>query len=149
MSTVHFSLCCANFVDTVIGFAEQAYTFNEPDTDTMIREVTLIREGGGLSEQTFGVEISVIDNNFTHPAMLELDYSINSTGFLRLQFPAEVQNITFDFLLINDTFPEGMEAFRATSTSIRGMGFPTFKLPQGEGAFESTEIFICDENDSK
>ena len=143
------------FVDTRIGFAEQAYTFNEPDAETQIMEVTLIREGGSLSEQTFGVKI-IVNNptGDTRPATLESDdinnsdFRINSTdNFLRLRFPAEVHNITFEFFLKSDEFPEGVEAFQATATPLEG--FPTFQPPQGEGAFESTEIRISDENDSK
>lgn len=117
----------------------------------MITDVTLIREGGGLSEQTFVVEISVNSTGHTPPATLDSDdpnnsdYRINSTGsILHLQFPAEVQNITFDFFLKSDKLPEGIEAFQATI-----VGFPNFQPPQGEGAFRSTEIFITDDNDSK
>ena len=142
------------FVDTRIGFTEQAYTFNEPDTETQIREVMLIREGGTLSEQTFGVDISVINPTGRRPATLESDdlnnsdYRINSTdNFLHLQFPAEVKNITFEFSLKSDEFPEGVEAFQATATPLEG--FPTFLPPLGESAFESTEISISDDNDSK
>ena len=131
--------------------------FNEPDAEIRIREVMLIREGGTLSEQTFGVNISVINPTGRRPATLESDdlnnsdYRINSTdNFLHLQFPAEVKNITFEFFLKSDELPEGVEAFQATATPLEG--FPTFLPPLGEGtglAFASTEILISDANDSK
>lgn len=58
------------FVDIQIGFVRPAYSFEEPGYETLITNVTLVREGGRLSEQTFQVSISVINAINTPPAML-------------------------------------------------------------------------------
>ena len=121
------------------------YTFPEPDTTTLITEVTLVREGGRLSEQTFGVAL-VFEGFFSedvNAATLELDYSIkNSTdNSISATFPAEAQNITVNFRLFGDSLPEGLEAFRVTPFQIIS-GFPNFH----PGSV--TEIEILD-NDCK
>ena len=44
-----------------IGFALAQYSFDEPDFETIVNDIVLVREGGRLSEQTFQVLISVDD----------------------------------------------------------------------------------------
>ena len=131
-----------------IGFAQPTYDFGEPDFETLIN-VTLIREGGRLSEQTFSVSISVGRTIDIPPATLEFvdedsaDYRIDAPAdFVSLIFPPFQQNITFTFYLFGDEIPEGVEAFRATSTPSQN--FPNFGPPSMGGAFVSTEVRIID-----
>ena len=140
--------------DIQIGFAQPTYDFGEPDFETLITNVTLIKEGGRLSEQTFSVSISVGEAFGSPPATLEFfdedsaDYRIlgAATDFISLIFPPFQQNITFPFFLFGDEIPEGVETFRATSTPSQN--FPNFGPPSMGGAFASTEVRIID-NDCK
>ena len=119
-----------------------------------INNVTLVKEDGRVSEQTFGVNITVSDPQMLSPATLRTDdtsanydYSLGIRGqtFQVLQFLPNQQSITFVFFLNNDELPEGTEAFQASSTPVEG--FPTFQAPITT-AFPSTEIQIID-NDCK
>ena len=122
----------------------------------LITNVTLVKEDNRVSEQTFGVGITVSNPQNLSPATLETDdnfisgmydYSLGTSGdtFTVLNFLPNQQSITFDFLLNSDEVPEGIEAFRASSTPV--VGFPTFQAPITT-AFPSTEIQIID-NDCK
>ena len=119
-----------------------------------ITNVTLVKEDGRVSEQTFGVGITVSNPQMLSPATLEpddtsfnFDYTLGIPGqtFIVLQFLPNQQSITFEFFLNSDELPEGTEAFQASSTP--GEGFPTFQAPITT-AFASTEIQIID-NDCK
>ena len=133
-----------------IGFAQQMYSFNEPAFEELVREVTLVKEGNRQTEQTFAVNIVVSDpTSSTPPATLDIvdpvnfDYSLgNSRDVVTLLFPNFVQNITFNFLLYNNDFPEGTEGFLATSAPAVGDEFPQFGLPQTNTVFEAAEILI-------
>ena len=100
--------------------------------------VTLVKEDGRVSEQTFGVGITVSNPQMLSAATLEtvnnsissmFDYSLGIPGqtFIVLQFLPIQQNITFEFYLNSDELPEGTEAFQASSTPVEG--FPTFQAP--------------------
>ena len=119
-----------------------------------INNVTLVKEDGRVSEQTFGVGITVSNPQMLSPATLEsfdtsinFDYALNAPEqtFTVLLFLPNQQSITFEFFLNNDELPEGTEAFQASSTPV--VGFPTFQAPITT-AFPSTEIQIID-NDCK
>ena len=119
-----------------------------------ISNVTLVKEDGRVSEQTFGVGITVSNPQMLSPATLEAfdtsinyDYSLGVPGqtFIVLRFLPNQQSITFNFFLNGDEVPEGTEAFQASSTPVEG--FPTFQAPITT-AFPSTEIQIID-NDCK
>ena len=146
-------VCLIIIIDIQIGFAQPTYDFGEPDFETLITNVTLIKEGGRLSEQTFSVSISVGGTIDIPPATLEFvdedsaDYRITApANFVSLIFSPFEQNITFPFFLFGDEIPEGVEAFRATSTPSQN--FPNFGPPSMGGAFASTDITIID-NDCK
>ena len=137
-----------------IGYALEVYQYFEPDSLMLITNVTLVKEDNRVSEQTFGVNITVSDPQMLSPATLRTDntstnydYSLGIRGqtFQVLQFLPSQQSITFNFLLNSDEVPEGTEAFQASSTPVEG--FPTFQAPITT-AFPSTEIQILD-NDCK
>ena len=116
--------------------------------------VTLVKEDNRVSEQTFGVGITVSSPQSlsaatldTYDTRINFDYSLGDPEdtFISLPFFPHQQNTTFQFLLNSDRFPEETEAFQASSRSIEG--FPTFQSPVTT-AFASTEIQIID-NDCK
>ena len=140
------------FIDIQIGFAQPVYSFNEPDLspETVIKDITLVREGGRLSEQTFWVDISVGNVINMPPATLEFDdeaggdYSLALQGkFITLELKPFKQSVTLTVFLFRDDLPEGTEAFRATSKP--SANFPNFGPPSMGGAFASTEIHIIDD----
>ena len=113
----------------------------------------MVKEDNRVSEQTFGVDITVNNPKMLSPATLEsfdtgnFDYGLSSPGetFTVLQFLPNQQSVTFLFLLNGDELPEGTEAFQASSTP--NAEFPTFQAPITT-AFAATEIQIID-NDCK
>ena len=134
-----------------IGFALPQYSFNEPDFETIVNDIVLVREGGRLSEQTFQVTISVGSTINIPLATLEFeneeirDYSLTSPmNFIMLNFPPDRQNITLAVILFGDDLPEPTEAFRATSTP--SPNFPNFGPPSMGGAFASTDVLIFDDD---
>jgi hypothetical protein len=126
------------------------YTFTEPDVETPNNDVVLIREGGRLTEQTFAVTVDVGEpDSGVRSATPETfgqagDFSIR--GGSQLIFRPNQENVSLPLTLFPDTLPEGLEAFRATSTPSQG--FPNFWPPNSGGAFATTEVLISD-NDSK
>ena len=134
-----------------IGFALPEYSFNEPDFESIVNDIVLVREGGRLSEQTFQVSISVGGTININPATLEFenedtaDYRLTAPqDFIALDFPPDAQNITLSVILFRDDLPEGTEAFRATSTPSQS--FPNFGPPSMGGAFASTDVLIFDDD---
>ena len=141
-------------IDIRIGYALEVYRYFEPDFLTFINNITLVKEDGRVSEQTFGVGITVSNPQMLSPATLEpddttinFDYTLGCPRqtFTVLQFLPNQQSITFEFFLNGDGLPEGTEAFQASSTPVEG--FPTFQAPITT-AFAATEIQIID-NDCK
>ena len=136
-----------------IGYSLEVYQYFEPDSLMFINNVTLVKEDGRVSEQTFGVGITVSNPQMLSPATLETvnssmyDYSLGVPGqtFIVLHFLPNQQSITFQFFLNGDNLIEGTEAFQASATTVEG--FPTFQAPITT-AFPSTEIQMID-NDSK
>ena len=134
-----------------IGFALPEYFFDEPDFETIVNDIVLVREGGRRSEQTFQVSISVGGTIKINPATLEFededtaDYRLASlTDFIALDFPPDRQSVTLTVILFRDDLPEGTEAFRATSTPSQN--FPNFGPPSMGGAFASTVVLIFDDD---
>ena len=124
----------------------------EPDFETPFSNVTLIREGGRESEQTFAVKITVRDPTIAgHAATLDTgdvgqnyDYKLTSHGsFITIPFPSESSFITFSFFLNSDELFEGLEAFQATLTPV-DEGFPAFQPPVTNTAYQTTKIQIID-----
>ena len=114
--------------------------------------LTLVKKDNRVSEQTFGVGITVSNPRMLSAATLEtdddttnFDYTLGSPGqaFIVLQFLPSQQSITFEFFINSDELPERTEAFQARSTPVEG--FPTFWSPITT-AFESTEIQIIDDD---
>ena len=138
-----------------IGFARPAYSFDEPVFESVVFDIVLVREGGRLSEQTFQVIVHVSDSGIMNTSLATLDsffgedradYKLTSpTDFIIWTFPPNRQNITIPLILFDDYMPEGTEAFRATSTSTQYF-FPNFGPPSAGGAFESTDVFIIDDD---
>ena len=136
-----------------IGFTSEVYQYNEPDFLMYITNVTIVKEDNRVSEQTFGVGITVSNPLMLSPATLEtadninFDYTLGSPGdtFIVSQFLPNQQSIGFYFFLNSDELPEGTEAFQASLISVEG--FPTFQPPIST-AYASTEVQIID-NDCK
>ena len=145
------------FQDVQIGFSQATYTVNEPDFETLITEVVLIREGGRLSEQIFSIAVTVSDPRTIglQSATLQQSYNEDQSDyriatstqyFVSIRFSPREQNVTFFIFLYGDDFPEGTEVFRATSYSISSQSLPHFWPPSMGGAFASTEIHIIDDD---
>jgi hypothetical protein len=116
-------------------------------------DVILIREGGRRSEQSFSIAVNVgVPDSGIRSATRKTstqagDYSVaGGTSFVQLFFGPNQENVSLLLTFFPDTLPEGLEAFRATSSRLEG--FPTFGPPNSGGAFASTEVRIID-NDSK
>ena len=148
-----FRILILHFTAIRIGFAQEVYQYFEPDFVMLITSVTLVKEDGRVSEQTFSVGITVSNPQTLPAATLETfdtsinyDYSLGTPGStLVLRFLPNQQSITFQFFLNSDDLPEGTEAFQASSTPVEG--FPMFQAPITT-AFAATEIQIID-NDCK
>ena len=89
-----------------IGFALPEYSFTEPDFETIVNDIVLVREGGRRSEQTFQVSFSVGGTININPATLEFededtaDYRLTAPqDFFMLNFPPDQQNITLLFFI--------------------------------------------------
>ena len=138
---------------------QQTYEFREPESETLITNVTLIKENGRQSEQTFSILISITEPVLTPPAqiqtqdtLVEYDYRLTDGAvgatFTFREFLPDMQAINFTFFVNSDTVFEGVEGFRASSTPLEG--YPTFLAPVvgSNTAFQTTEILILD-NESK
>ena len=137
----------------------------EPDfLQLVFGAVLLIKEDNRVSEQTFGVIITVSEPaSSTRPATLEsddftisFDYTLTTVqNSILLEFPPDRQNLSFgnSFFLNYDDLPEGTEGFQASSTSASSSFYPSFRSPVSVGsprprAYQTTEIQITD-NDCK
>ena len=132
---------------------QQSYNFQEPNHRRLFRNVTLIKEDNSITEQTYSVAINVNSSGIGLQAAtlqsvngINYDYSIGPPGivFTIIDFPPELQNITFPFFLNHDTLPEGTETFQASA--VANNGYPIFETPTN--LFANTLINIMD-NDGK
>ncbi len=126
------------FIAISIGFQFSEYTFFEPQFDTTITNVTLIKEGGRITEQVLGVLVT-----FTAGSASFVDYTLGGIMNLNSQrrnILPNAQSTTITFILLGDDIPEGTETFRVSSSSQEG--FPTFETPTT--TFISTIISILD-----
>ena len=119
----------------------------------------LVKENNVISEQTFLVNIQVMDSatsgTSVQPATLGVDYRLASAGQTSMieTFPASEQSIAFQFTLLPDTLPEGTEAFRVSAfpqdTQINRDAsietFPTFLTPESL----ASEMFVVIEDDDR
>ena len=118
----------------------------------MITDVILLKENNAVTEQTYSVIItpSTPANPRLNPATPEpvgggiYDYSLGSAGqtFVQQDIEPNQQSVIFPFILIGDTFPEGIESFQATITPSGG--FPTYGNPTT--LFNTTLINIIDDD---
>ena len=141
------------FLAIQIGFQQSTYTFMEPMELTLIEDITLIRENGILSEQTFGVSISAsFAAGVNSEEMFNIDYAFDDAGnnSLSLLFQPNVSEISVPFTLFPDDLFEGTEGFSLAIASQEA-DFPTFQLPAMSimgTAFANTQVQILD-NDSE
>lgn len=131
-----------------IGFEHSLYTFAEPDTETLISEVKLIKDGNRQTEQTFVVGF-IIDNpdGATRRATpqsedpVNYDYRLGSSGDLhQMLFPAQEESVSFNLFINSDNTPEGVEGFKASAAPVPG--FPSFR--RASEAHFTAEIQIID-----
>ena len=136
-----------------IGFSQQSYNFQEPDQRKLFRNVTLIKEDNRITEQMYSVAINVNSSGIGLQAAtlqsvngISYDYNIGPPGIVYtiIDFPPELQNVTFPFFLNHDTLPEGTETFQASAAANNG--FPSFETPTNLSV--NTLINIID-NDRK
>ena len=124
-----------HFVAVVrIGFSRALYTYYEPESDTVITNVTIVKESNQSTEQQYSVGVTVSSLTTGVPATLESitetgDYSLGIPGvsFRQIPFPSNQQEIPFLFQLHGDEIAEGTEAFRAIISTVEGT--PTFQDP--------------------
>ena len=137
------------------------YDYFEPNTRTLIDNVTLIKEDNRVSEQTFGISISfgspgagirAATLQQTTDQTTNFEYVIVAPGVNRITrsfFPFQSE-ITLTFFLQPDKLPEGTEGFRAIIASL-GDPFPNFQLPlvnplPAIPAYANTLIRILDDD---
>lgn len=148
------------FTDIRIGFAQPLYQFTEPDLETLFNNITLVKEGNRISEQTFGVFIIASDPTgsisaaqpLTTDPSLDYDYSLTGIPdqiFSTRLFPATLQVLSMPIFINGDSIIEGIEAFEVSS-STTDLSFPLFEPPSldSTSAYQNTQIRILD-NDCK
>ncbi len=145
------SYYACSYIDCTVGFARAEYEFAEPDVPTSFRNVTLLKEYGCVSEQTFsvGISISAPSTNISaalieyHNTGESYDYSfpeLLAPSFFKVTFLPREQNISLSFSVNADELPERLEGFQLSCTPVEG--FPTFKLPVD--GHQQTQIQITD-----
>ena len=153
---------CLCFLDIHIGFKLPEYTFCEPDFETFINNVTIIKEDGQVTEQTFALIITINEPNFgirpatrgtTETIAAGINYDFRTTrasDLVLFELLPDKQNLTFSFFLNSDELPEGTEGFLLHSEPVRGqpLGFsyPIYQPPSGINAQENAEILIKDDD---
>ena len=150
-----------------IGFELPGYTYTEPLFDKVIDQsfvsptgrpengpIYLIKEDNVTSEQTFLVSIQVTDSapsgTNIQSATFGKDYR-TPISIHDIFFNTVKQRIPFVFTLVNDTIPEGTEAFQASVSpedtrylgDLRVEQFPTPLNP----VTLASEVFITIEDD--
>ena len=138
------------FVVIHIGFAQEMYTYYEPRSDTVITNVTIIKEANQLTEQLYSVGVTVSSPTIgLNPATLESqtqlwDYTLGDfdVSFRQLPFESNEQEIEFIFQLFGDDIAEGTEAFQSTLLTVPDT--PTFRYTTI--ASLSTTIRIIDDD---
>ena len=157
VSEILFLLCIFTKIPSTLvirlGFQQSEYTFTEPMTQTLIEDVTLIRENSVVSEQTFGISISSFGAGVNpatpqeNPQQNDYAFEAANINILSLLFQPNVTNITVPFTLFPDELFEGTEGFGLAIAS-QGVEFPAFQLSTSNRAFANTQVRILD-NDSK
>ena len=139
-----------------IGFAQAIYEFLEPENDTQVCDVTLIKEAGCVTERayTMGISITEPSTNITAASIKKqnrdksFDFSFGAPEmkYFRKAFPTNNQSVAVGFTLNPDVLPERLEAFQLSVTPVEGS--PNFKLPRTGSTYQTTEVQIID-NDCK
>ena len=148
------------------------YTFLEPDFEMFVGNVSIIKEGGRVTEQTFAVNILINEpivgsrlatqkTDETVAAGINYDFRTEGTASgtalgvnsMVFEFSPNEQSFTFNFFINSDEVPEGTEGFRLASAPERGvqlpgLSYPTYQPPSGRNAHVNSEITIMD-NDSE
>lgn len=145
-----------------IGFTSPVYEYFEPGSETLIRNVTVIREDNHASEYTvsFGVIISDPASNTpaaqmeTKDNLVNYDFRLGSTVgaiFYIAHFPFYLQNVSIGFFLNSDTLSEDTEAFQMSLVPVEEFPCHYFQGPSpgSTSIFQSTEIRILDDDYSK
>ena len=149
---IHCNCDLVHLTDIRIGFSRELYEYFEPSEETIITNITLVKDDNRVSEQTFRIRIVVSDPTSMRPATLHTediepdswDYPVGQVGqhFLLIDISPAQQSLLVAFILNDDDVPEGLEGFRLTAAG----GFPQFLLPlqTSTTAFQSTTITVID-----
>ncbi len=119
-----------------------SYTYFEPEFDTVISNVTLLKEDNVETEQILSIAITFTDGTAVNIEDYTLDGSSRNTQTRNI--PPTIQSVTVTFVLLPDSISEGTESF--TISAAGNQGFPSSETPIQ--TFRSTTIFIMD-NDRK
>ncbi len=118
-----------------------SYTLFEPEVDTIVSNVTLIKEDNVETEQILSLALTYTDGT----AVIGEDYSLGTPGNTIIRnIPPNIQSISIAFTILPDDISEGTESF--TISSSGNQGFPSSETPIQ--TFASTTILIMD-NDRK
>ncbi len=123
-----------------IGFQFSSYTYYEPEFDTLITNITLIKEDNVETEQILSMILTYTEGT----ADINEDYTVNDYNTQIRNIPPNLQNVSLWFQLHPDDISEGTESFKISAAG--NQGFPFFETPIK--TFPSTTIFIID-NDRK
>ena len=108
--------------------------------------IYLAKEDNVESEQTFRIIVQVADSvppnmQNINPATIGVDYSVGIGTTTVVELLPSMQKVNFKFTLRADNFPEGIEAFRASSSAddtaeVDGMEFdlPGYSPPSALSA---------------
>lgn len=153
---MHTFFCLSFFSAEIrIGFAREVYSYYEPEVQMLFTNLTIVKDGGRISEQIFRVNISISDPATVAPATLrtspvqeDWDFAVGfagQTSVLR-DFFSSSQSVLVAFFLNGDDSVEDVEGFMLTSSPVVTDGFPSFlsPLPTSTTAFQSTTVQIFD-----
>ena len=122
-----------------VGFSKPFYMINE-SVNGIWSEVTLSKEDGRITEQTFIVEISSTYISTDFPSIQLNDstsfikggdyaFTNGSSALLVVIFPPHLQELPIDLTIYDDEIVEGREAFVLRSMSSNNNGAPNYNFP--------------------
>ena len=139
-----------------IGFPKTVFEFSESGNHTDLEvEVLLVKENNVESEQTFSIELLLLEPAIsdipaiqaTNSGMLGGDFAFpNEAGSLILHFTPSSQMLRANLTIFDDNIAEGTETFMLHSRSYTNEGSPSYYFPID--TFTDTRIIIFDD-DSK
>ena len=125
-------------IDIFIGFEQERYTVFEADAIGDLTSIPIIKVNNQQSELQFFVSVLCLGDT----AERGIDFTTApSSSIIAYYFPADVQLIRFQFVLLGDRLPEDEERF-----SIELTAFDAPRVMIGGGLFSRAHVVIIDDD---